>query len=254
MILAAGRGERMRPLTELTPKALLPVGGKPLIVWHLERLSKAGFYHVVINLSHLGGQIQDALGNGSRWNMSIVYSQEPPVPLETAGGIAHVLPLLGEYPFLVINADVFCDWPLESANTIPMANKLAHLVLVDNPSYHPEGDFCLNKQGMVQDYGENRLTYAGIGLYSPLLFKSLDPDTPARLAPLLHDVVSKGQVGGELHRGLWFNVGTPEQLYDLDRRLSSVAPATPVTQETSATPETSVPSEAESPAALVPDA
>jgi len=221
MILAAGRGERMRPLTDLTPKALLPVGGKPLIVWHLERLAKAGFCHVIINLSHLGVQVQEALGNGSRWNLSIVYSQEPPIPLETAGGIAHVLPLLGEHPFLVINADVFCDWALESANVIPMAGKLAHLVMVNNPSHHPEGDFCLDKQGNLQDSGESRLTYAGIGLYSPLLFKSLDPDTPARLAPLLRDAVGKGQVGGEFHRGLWFDVGTPERLYDLDKRLTT---------------------------------
>ncbi|MCL2022319.1 MAG: nucleotidyltransferase family protein [Betaproteobacteria bacterium] len=220
MILAAGRGERMRPLTDTTPKALLPVGGKPLIVWHLERLKQAGFSRVLINLAHLGDQIQDAIGDGANWNLSIVYSQEPPGALETAGGIARVLPLLGDHPFLVINADVFCDWPLESARITPMQNRLAHLLLVDNPAHNPTGDFSLDRQGNVQDSVEDRLTYAGIGIYSPALFKGLDPDTPARLAPLLHDAAPRGLVGGEHYGGFWFDVGTPERLRDLNRILT----------------------------------
>ncbi|MCL2076618.1 MAG: nucleotidyltransferase family protein [Betaproteobacteria bacterium] len=221
MILAAGRGERMRPLTDTTPKALLPVGGKPLIVWHLERLAKAGFSRVIINLAHLGEQIEAAIGNGANWDISIVYSQEPPGALETAGGIARVLPLLGDHPFLVVNSDVFCDWPLESAQIISMQNKLAHLVLVDNPAHNPTGDFSLDRQGNVQDAVEDRLTYAGIGIYSPVMFRNLDPNTSARLAPLLHDAVPKGLVGGERHGGLWVDVGTPERLHDLDKMLTA---------------------------------
>jgi MurNAc alpha-1-phosphate uridylyltransferase len=239
MILAAGRGERMRPLTDTTPKALLPVGGKPLIIWHLERLAQAGFHRVIINLDHLGGQIHDELGNGSRWNLSIVYSQEPPGALETAGGIAHVLPLLGDHPFLVINADIFCDWPLESALIFPLQNRLAHLVLVDNPPHNPEGDFFLGKNGLIQDTEGSRLTYTGIGIYSPALFKSLDPDAPARLAPLLHDAVPKGMISGERYGGAWFDVGTPEQLYDLDRMLPHDTPS----DKNSDTPDPNTPDE-----------
>jgi len=223
MILAAGRGERMRPLTDTIPKALLPAGGKPLLVWHLERLAEAGFSEIVINLAHLGGQIREAIGDGSRFGLAIAYSEEAPEALETAGGIARALPLLGAEPFLVINADAFCDWPFASAPLINMTAKLAHLVLVNNPSHNPKGDFALDSSGRIVNTPGERLTYAGIGVYSPELFCHLDPNTPARLAPLLHEAVARGLVDGEKHEGLWVDVGTPERLYDLDRMLMNHA-------------------------------
>jgi MurNAc alpha-1-phosphate uridylyltransferase len=225
MILAAGRGERMRPLTDTVPKPLLPVGGKPLIVWHLEHLSAAGFRHVIINVSHLGDQIQEALGNGDAWNLRIVYSPEPPGALETAGGIARVLPLLGERPFLVINSDVFCDWDPAQALTLPMQS-LAHLLLVDNPPHHAQGDFSLDKNGKVGvEDAAARLTFAGIGLYSPSLFTGIDPDCSSRLAPLLYAAAKQGQVTGEHYNGRWIDVGTPERLWQLDDELKRLAKA-----------------------------
>jgi MurNAc alpha-1-phosphate uridylyltransferase len=220
MILAAGRGERMRPLTDATPKPLLPVGGKPLIVWQLERLATAGFRHVIINVSHLGEQIQETLGDGDAWNLKIVYSPEPPGALETAGGIARVLPLLGAQPFLVINGDVFCDWDPAQALTFPMQNERARLLLVDNPAHHPEGDFSLDKNGRVGNAAGDRLTFAGIGLYTPQLFAHLDPDRPSRLAPLLYQAVADGHISGERYSGLWMDVGAPDRLYELDRLLA----------------------------------
>jgi MurNAc alpha-1-phosphate uridylyltransferase len=220
MILAAGRGERMRPLSDLVPKALLPVGGKPLIVWHLERLAAAGFRNVIINVAHLGERIQGELGDGSAWNLKILYSPEPPGALETAGGIAHVLPLLGGHPFLVVNADIFCDWDPQPMLTFPLQERLAHLLLVDNPAHHPGGDFVLGRDGKILDDDvQARLTYAGIGLYSPRLFDGLDPDRPAPLAPLLYEAVTKGLVSGERYSGRWVDVGTPERLYLLDAEL-----------------------------------
>jgi MurNAc alpha-1-phosphate uridylyltransferase len=222
MILAAGRGERMRPLSDVTPKPLLPIGGKPLIVWHLERLAAAGFRHVIINVSHLGDQFLKVLGDGATWNLHIVYSPEPPGALETAGGIARVLPLLGEQPFLVINGDIFCDWDPAQALTMPFQNKQAHLLLVENPPHHPQGDFNLGRDGKVSgesDGRNNDLTFAGIGLYTPGLFAGIDADRPARLAPLLHAAAAKGLVTGERYSGKWVDVGTPERLADLDRSL-----------------------------------
>jgi MurNAc alpha-1-phosphate uridylyltransferase len=199
------------------------VGGKPLIVWHLERLSAAGFRHVIINVSHLGDRIQEALGDGDAWNMRIVYSPEPPGALETAGGIARVLPLLGERPFLVINGDVFCDWDPAQALTLPMQG-LAHLLLVDNPPHHAQGDFYLDKHGKVGNANDAaRLTFAGIGIYSPSLFASVDPERSARLAPLLYAAAEQGQVTGEHYSGRWVDVGTPERLWQLDDELKRQA-------------------------------
>lgn len=218
MLLAAGRGERMRPLTDHTPKPLLPVAGKPLIVWHLERLAAAGFRHVVINHAHLGEQIPAALGDGAAWGMHLHYSPEPPGALETAGGIARALPLLGPEPFLVINGDIFCDWDPATALALRLQDRLAHLVLVDNPAHHPDGDFTLTA-GRVGNAAAGRLTFAGIGIYAPALFAGLNPNQPAKLAPLLRTAAAAGRVSGERHAGRWVDVGTPARLSQLDRDL-----------------------------------
>ncbi len=222
MILAAGRGERMRPLTDTCPKPLLPVGGKPLIVWHLERLAAAGFHDVVINHAHLGAQIEAALGNGSTWGLHLAYSPEPPGALETAGGIVQALPLLGGKPFLVINGDVYCDWDVGRAPALALGEDQAHLVLVPNPPQHPEGDFAL-ADGRVMDAGTPRHTFAGIGLYRPALFAGLVAGQPAKLAPLLRQAMARSQVGGELYRGRWEDVGTPARLQALDAELGGAA-------------------------------
>jgi len=230
MILAAGRGERMRPLTDRTPKPLLPVAGKPLIVWHLERLARAGFHEVVINHAHLGDQIEALLGEGDAWNVSIRYSAEPQGALETAGGIANALPLLGNAPFLVINGDIFCDWDAARASDALAGDKLAHLVLVDNPVHHPAGDFTLHdgkvgaggtaRAGSAANMGMapgwSMLTFSGIGIYRPAFFADIARGTSAKLAPLLNDAIAAGQVSGEHHVGRWVDVGTPERLKALD--------------------------------------
>ncbi|GAB2180150.1 nucleotidyltransferase family protein [Denitratisoma sp. agr-D3] len=223
MVLAAGRGERMRPLTDHTPKPLLAVGGKPLIVWHLERLAAAGFKEVVINHAHLGQQIEDALGNGSQFGLALHYSAEPPGALETAGGIVQALPLLGDAPFLVINGDIFCDWDVGAAQTVLAGDDLAHLVLVSNPDHHPGGDFAL-RHGRVEDGDGPRLTFAGIGVYRPSLFAGLVAGQPAKLAPLLRAAMKAGKVSGQWHPGRWVDVGTPQRLDDLDRLLKAQQP------------------------------
>ena len=216
MILAAGRGERLRPLTDHTPKPLLQAGGKPLIVWQLEKLAAAGFREVVINHAHLGGQIEQALGDGSRWGLRIRYSAEGQGhALETGGGICKALPLLGKGPFLVINGDVFTD--LDYAGLTLAEGDLAHLVLVDNPPHHPGGDFSL-RQGRVQARGEPRLTFSGIGVYDPRLFAGCRPG-PFPLAPLLREAMTKGLVSGEHHGGYWLDVGTAERYQELKKRL-----------------------------------
>lgn len=217
MILAAGRGERMRPLTDTCPKPLLCVAGKPLIVWHLERLAKAGFREVVINHAHLGEQIEALLGGGEAWGLSIAYSAEPPGALETAGGIAQALPLLGEEPFLVINGDIFCDW--NPAQAVLADNALAHLVLVPNPEHHPDGDFSLDDTKVGAGGTAAKHTFSGIGIYRPALFSGIVPGQVAKLAPLLREVMAQGKVSGELHRGRWTDVGTPQRLADLDAEL-----------------------------------
>jgi len=216
MILAAGRGERMRPLTDRTPKPLLPVAGKPLIVWHLERLARAGFVHIVINLAHLGEHIEALLGDGDAWGLKIRYSTEPPGALETAGGIAQALPLLGTEPFLVVNGDIYCDFDFLALPTLGETD-LAHLVLVDNPEHHRHGDFTLDGNRVAND--DQRLTFAGIGIYRPQLLSAIAAGARAKLAPLLTQSISQGHVSGQLHRGRWVDVGTPERLAALDADL-----------------------------------
>lgn len=221
MVLAAGRGERMRPLTDHLPKPLLSVGGKPLIVWHLERLAAAGFEDVVINHAHLGEKLVASLGDGAVFGVRIHWSAEPAGALETAGGIAQALPLLGSDPFLVINGDVYCDWPLRQARSHVLGEDLAHLLLVPNPAHHPQGDFAL-QGGRVHDTvaNEGKLTFAGIGIYQPVLFAELSPGQPAKLAPLLREAMHNGRVSGECHVGRWEDVGTPERLAALDVELT----------------------------------
>jgi MurNAc alpha-1-phosphate uridylyltransferase len=220
MILAAGRGERMRPLTDVCPKPLLCVAGKPLIVWHLERLARAGFRQVVINHAHLGEQIEALLGDGEAWGLTINYSPEPPGALETAGGIAQALPLLGDESFLVINGDIFCDWDLALTRTAlaPADATLAHLVMVPNPPQHSLGDFVLKGEevGAGETAAGANLTFSGIGIYRPALFAGLQRGQPAKLAPLLHEAIAAGRVSGERHDGQWTDVGTPERLAALD--------------------------------------
>ncbi len=215
----------MRPLTDHTPKPLLEAGGKPLIVWHLERLASAGLREVVINHAHLGAQIEAALGDGARWRLAITYSPEPEGALETAGGIANALPLLGDQnPFLVINGDTWCDWDVAQALQSPAPNHLAHLVLVPNPSHHPHGDFALNGREVSADLtaaGVQAYTFSGIGIYRPQLFAGIERGQPAKLAPLLRAAMAAGQVSGELHGGRWVDVGTPQRLTALDAELRS---------------------------------
>ena len=222
MILAAGRGERMRPLTDHTPKPLLQAGGKPLIVWHLEKLAAAGFREVVINHAHLGEQIEAALGDGSKWGLTITYSEEPPGALETAGGIAQALPLLGDAPFLVVNGDVWCDWDFRRARSL--ADRLAHLVFVDNPPQHRLGDFCLDGETVryaaeANDATGPTLTYAGTGVFSPRFFAGVTPGTILKLRPLLDAAIARRALTGEHHDGAWVDVGTPERLAELDHHL-----------------------------------
>jgi MurNAc alpha-1-phosphate uridylyltransferase len=231
MLLAAGRGTRMQPLTNHTPKPLLKVGGKPLIVWHLERLAKAGFTDIIINHAWLGDQIESCLGRGNKWGLNIAYSPET-TALETAGGIAQALPMLGSDPFLVINADVWCDWNpsqslLEQQRLAASPNLLAWLLLVDNPTFHPNGDFYLDPQGWVSDQQSSdnqpiyqpmpRLTFSGIGIYKPQLFQSLVSGQPTKLAPLLRQAMQHQQVIGNRHVTQWVDVGTPERLAHLNQ-------------------------------------
>ena len=217
MILAAGRGERMRPLTNHTPKPLLRAGGKPLIVWHIEKLAKAGFHDLVINHAHLGTQIENALGDGSQFGVSIDYSPEAEA-LETAGGIANALPLLGNKPFLVVNGDVFCDFDFMTLTPLP-ENTLAWLVLVNNPEHNPSGDFAL-QENIVSDDATEKLTFSGIGVYHPDLFRDVDRGSKAKLAPLLRRAIKTNQVRGEHYQGRWLDIGTPERLAELNQSLS----------------------------------
>ncbi len=223
MILAAGRGERMRPFSDAAPKALLSAGGKPLIVWILENLAAAGFNEIVINHAHLGSLIESALGDGARFGVSIAYSPEIQA-LETAGGIANALPLLGEEPFLVVNADIYCELDFKSLLTkvrsMAEIGNLAHLVLVDNPEHHPQGDFGLMHDRVILT-GQQKLTYSGIGLYHPAFFANIARGIKAKLAPLLHAQIEAGRVGGEHYHGLWLDAGTPERLHALDTLLQA---------------------------------
>lgn len=215
MILAAGRGERMRPLTDSTPKPLLGAGGKRLIEFHLEALAAAGFQEVVINHAHLGEQIEQFLGNGERYGLRVTYSPEG-TALETGGGIFRALPLLGDSPFLVINGDVWTDYPY--AQLLDRTIEAAHLVLVPNPPQHPRGDFFLH-DAMVSDAGVGaRLTFSGIGIYHPSLFAGCE-DGAFPLAPLLRRAMVEGRVSGERFDGRWFDIGTPQRLQQLERML-----------------------------------
>ncbi|MDH3948177.1 MAG: nucleotidyltransferase family protein [Gammaproteobacteria bacterium] len=215
MILAAGRGERMRPLTDNTPKPLLEVGGKALIEYHLAALQQADVHDVIINHAWLGEQIESRLGNGDQYGLRIEYSPEIPAALETAGGIIQALPRLGTEPFIVINGDIWCDYPLQQ---LPRhLNGLAHLVMVANPPHNPQGDFCLSNS-KLQAAGEPKLTFSGIGVYHPELFAGLEPGIRP-LAPLLKNAMAAGRVSGEYYQGRWYDIGTPERLTELDLQL-----------------------------------
>ncbi|MGD8587831.1 MAG: nucleotidyltransferase family protein [Chromatiales bacterium] len=216
MILAAGRGERMRPLTDHTPKPLLAVAGKPLILYHIERLVGAGFRELIINHAHLGSLIEAELGSGERWGVSIRYSAEEQA-LETGGGIFNALPLLGEAPFVVVNGDVWCNFDF-SRLQLPK-DRLAHLVMVTNPDHHPTGDFVL-RHGEVQEGDGKRLTFSGIGVYDPKLFVGCQ-DGAFPLAPLLRRAMRAHRVSGERYAGSWIDVGTPERLAKLEQLLSN---------------------------------
>jgi N-acetyl-alpha-D-muramate 1-phosphate uridylyltransferase len=213
MILAAGRGERMRPLTDHTPKPLLSVAGKPLIVHTIHQLVAAGFTELVINHAHLGQQIEDVLGDGQQFGAHICYSPEYEGALETAGGIINALPLLGDEPFLVVNGDVATNFPF--AELINRRVDLAHLIMIDNPEHHPQGDFCLHDNGNITDDGLNKLTFSGIGIYHPALFSSTPPGKH-KLAPLLRAGMADGRVSGQKFTGFWMDIGTPERLQELD--------------------------------------
>jgi MurNAc alpha-1-phosphate uridylyltransferase len=216
LIFAAGLGERMRPLTDRTPKPLLMAGGKPLIVWHLEKLAAVGVHYVVINTSHLADQFPEALGDGSRWGLRIRYAYEGPTPLETGGGMLNALPLLGPEPFIAVSADIYCDYdyaklPLEPAG-------LAHLVMVPNPDWHAAGDFVLH-EGQLQEQGAGeRLTFGNIGVYRPQFVHGHAPGR-FKLLPLYQQAMRDRQLGGERYDGFWRNLGTPAQLAELDAHL-----------------------------------
>ncbi|MGM0913148.1 MAG: N-acetylmuramate alpha-1-phosphate uridylyltransferase MurU [Pseudomonadota bacterium] len=221
MILAAGLGTRMRPLTDHCPKPLLSVAGRPLIVHHLERLREAGITEIVINVSYRAEQIIEALGDGGDHGVRIAWSREE-TPLETGGGIQRALGLLGRAPFLLVNGDVWCDL---DPSTLPALDNgdLARLVLVDNPDHHPAGDFHLDATGRVSAEGEPRLTFAGISLLDPALVAG-EPRGAFALAPLLRRAMAEGRVAGHHHRGRWVDVGTPERLRTLDESLASSRP------------------------------
>jgi MurNAc alpha-1-phosphate uridylyltransferase len=214
MIFAAGHGERMRPLTDTTPKPLLHANGKRLIEHHLEKLAAAGVEEVVINTSHLAAQFPAALGDGARWNLRIRYSYEGPQPLETGGGIKHALPLLGDAPFIAVSADIVSDYDYARLPSAPQG--LAHLVMVPNPPFHPHGDFHLNG-ALLNDEGRGeRLTFGNIGVYRPELVASETADL-FKLLPMFQRAMRAGKLGGERHDGYWRNIGTPEQLRALER-------------------------------------
>jgi MurNAc alpha-1-phosphate uridylyltransferase len=208
MILAAGLGTRMRPLTDTVPKPLLQVGGKPLLQYHVEALARGGVRELVINHSRLGHLMEEALGDGSRFGVCITWSAEGETPLETGGGIRRALPLLGESPFLLVNADVWTDFDFASLTRSPAGT--AHVILVPNPVHHPGGDFAL-AGGRVRESGAPRLTYSGIGVFRPELFAGRGRPTFS-LVPILRAAIRRKEVSGELYRGRWMDVGTPERL------------------------------------------
>mgnify|MGYP003365054474 FL=1 len=231
MIFAAGRGERMRPLTDTCPKPLLKVRGRPLIVWHILNLVRAGIKDIVINHAHLGHMIEEALGDGEQFGANIAYSAEG-TALETAGGIAKARHLLGDEPFLALAADIYCPhFNFEQVIGVLEDNDVwghphpldkrdvAWLYLVKNPVHHPQGDFALNSFSIINE-GEPRLTFSGIGVYRPAMFDAITAGESAKLAPLLREYAVRGQVGGELYRGDWTDVGTAERLAELNAPLT----------------------------------
>lgn len=232
LILAAGRGERMRPLTLATPKPLLEAGGKPLVAWHIEKLAALGVRDIVVNTAHLAERFPATLGDGSRWNVRLHWSYEGEEPLETGGGMLHALPLLGDQAFVLVNGDVWSDVDFASLPREPAG--LAHLVMVDRPAEKPRGDFDLDADGLLHADGERTLTYSGIGVYRPQLLEHwrevigntdgasrMPPQFP--LAPLLRAAMAHAAVTGQHHRGRWTDVGTPERLAALDAQLRAAA-------------------------------
>jgi N-acetyl-alpha-D-muramate 1-phosphate uridylyltransferase len=224
MILAAGRGERMRPLTDHTPKPLLLVAGKPLIEYTINQLVLAGFTDIVINHAHLGQQIEDRLGNGKSLGANITYSVEGEQALETAGGIINALPLLGKEAFLVVNGDIATDFPFAELKKVPV--DLVHLVLVDNPGHHARGDFSLDSVGKVTENDHQRFTFSGIGLYHPDLFRTTPPGK-SKLLPLLREAIAAKKATGQHYSGFWMDIGTPERLQELDNYLQSTSAPLP---------------------------
>jgi len=214
MILAAGKGERMRPLTDQIPKPLLEVAGKPLIVWHLEKLAKAHFEEVIINHAYLGKMIEDYVGDGSRWSLKITYSREGS-PLETAGGIKKALPLIGDQPFLVVNADIYTDFNYANIKNRNLNDFQGHLVMVKNPKEHPDGDFVL-KNNQIELDGKEKLTFSGIAIYQPKIFEDINIESVAKLAPILKKLIDAKCISGEAYQGLWFDIGTPERLSEVN--------------------------------------
>ena len=218
MILAAGKGERMRPLTDFKPKPLLQVADKTIIEHTIDRLIESGFKDFVINHAYLGQQIEDYLGNGARYGANIEYSPEGESSLETAGGIINALPLLGKQPFMVVNGDIATDFPFDQLKNRP--NKLAHLVMVTNPIHHAQGDFgLLENEQVVLEVGE-LFTFSGIGVYDPRFFSNVEPGH-CKLGQLLRQAINDGQVTGQLYRGFWMDIGTPERLTELNDRYST---------------------------------
>ncbi|MFY9316839.1 MAG: nucleotidyltransferase family protein [Burkholderiales bacterium] len=216
MILAAGRGERLRPLTESMPKPLVEIGGETLLGRHLARLARAGFRRAVINVSHLGERIVERFGDAAH-GVAIAWSREAE-PLETAGGLAQARALLGEAPFLLVNADIWCDFDFAGLRDFELDGRLAHLVLVPNPPWHPAGDFTLER-GRVGNAPAPRYTYAGISVLSPCLTAGIAAGAKAQLAPLWRAAAERGEVSGELYQGYWNDVGTPQRLKDLRLRI-----------------------------------
>lgn len=221
LIFAAGRGERMRPLTDATPKPLLEVGGKRLIEYHLEKLARAGVREVVVNTSHLAEQFPAALGDGSRWGMQIHYSYEGPTPLETGGGMRRALQWLGAAPFIAVSADIYsdCDYAHLVARGLPDRDAYAHLVMVPNPDFHPRGDFFLDGTRLHEDGAGERLTFANIGVYRAALLADQSEDA-FKLLPMYQRAMRAGKLAGERYDGAWWNLGTPQQLVELNATLS----------------------------------
>lgn len=217
MILAAGRGERMRPLTDTCPKPLLPVAGKPLLMWHLEKLARMGVSAVVINTAWLGDALVDAVGDGANWGLHVHWSHEPPGGLETAGGIVQALPLLGDQPFMVVNGDIWTDFDF-SVLPRSLEGALGHVVLVNNPLHNPQGDFALSAEGRVKLEGQ-KLTFSGVSVLSPALFKGVAAGRKA-LRPLLQQAIAQGRLTGRHYCGAWTDVGTPERLETLEKALA----------------------------------